>query len=134
MAILPNALQQTIFSLKAATGIGQSINVTEYQNIMLLIATSNSANFTVKIQGGLLVPEPTFSSVASITNPWTYLASYDYADPSSIVTGATGYSSAGTDVVKAIIVNVAGMTWLNCSITAYSAGNITVKAICHNNQ
>ena len=121
---------------KATTGVGSSIVVNDYMNVMLDLSTASSANLTVKIQGSYqdsLTP-PTFSSAASGTNRWFYVASYDLSDPTSIVVGNTGYSASGTDIVKGILVNTNGLVWLNCQVTARSAGNITIYAMVYTNQ
>jgi len=77
--------------------------------------------------------KPDFSAAATVANHWTYLASYDLADPSAVVTGATGYATAGTDIFKNILVNVDGLTWLSMEVTARSAGSVTAVALMHAN-
>lgn len=131
---------RNIMNAKTTTGVGNAINVQDFKNIQLSLATSGSANFTVKIQGSMIVDSgfpdtaPNFAAGASVTNRWDYVASFDYTDPTNVVPGTTGYSSLGTDVVKNILVNVDGIMWLNCEITAIGAGAVTVDAVSFNNQ
>ncbi len=120
-------------SAKSTTGVGTAVEVNDYKNIQLDLSSQSNGNFTVKIQGSYADTAPTFSSAASATNPWFFVASYDLSDPSSIVTGATGYSTAGTDIVKGILVNTDALRWLNCSITAISAGSVNASAVVYTN-
>lgn len=118
---------QTIFDAAAATSTGRVIDVQDYRNIMLQLGTASSANLTVKIQASFSETAPDFSAAASASNHWAYAASYDLVD-SSLVAGATGYAPAGTDVFKNIMVNTDGYRWLCATITARSAGSLTLKA------
>lgn len=133
---------RNIMNAKTSTGVGTAINVQDFKNIQLSIATSGNANFTIKIQGSMissssdptLTTSPDFSASPSINNRWDYIATFDYLNPTNVVPGGTGYSSAGTDIYKNIIVNVDGLAWLNCEITDRSAGAISVDAVSFNNQ
>lgn len=121
---------------KAATGVGSSILVNDYINLQIDLSTASNANLTIKVQGSYMPPDspPTFSSAASATNRWFYVATYDLNDPSAVITGTTGYSFAGADGVKGILVNVDGLTWLNMEITARAAGSATATLLAYNNQ
>jgi len=119
---------------KAATGVGSPQLVNDYKNIQIELVSATDANFTAKIQGSFAETCPTFSSAASATNPWFYVNSWDLSDITTNVTGATGYSASGTDIVKGILVNTDALRWLNLDVTAYSAGTITATAIVYNNQ
>lgn len=131
---------QNILNAKATTGVGAALNVRDYQNIQLSLATAGSANLTVKIQGscmatsGDLTNAPDFSVAASATNRWDYIACFDLIDPTTVVPGSTGFSAAGTDICKNILVNVDGIMWINVSVTARSAGNVTTDVLAFNNQ
>jgi len=124
--------RQIILNAKGATGVGSVMNVASFKNIMLEVATANSANLTINIAGSFAVDAPTFSSSASLTNPWFYIGSYNLAD-SSLVAGSTGYGFTGTDGVKGLLVNTDGLIWLNVIVTARAAGDVTVTGICFNN-
>lgn len=126
--------RQTIMTAKAATGIGTSINVRDFQNIMLQVATASTATLTIKVQGSLKDTEPDFSSSATASNPWAYVAVFDYIDPSTVIAGGTGISTVATDYVKNLLVNVDGLCWINVSVTAYTQGSVTVESISFNNQ
>lgn len=127
--------QIPIMTAKAATGVGSTALVNDYKNVALLVTTAGNATLTVKVQGSLAAPEnpPDFSSAASSSNPWTYVASYDMSDPSSVITGPTGISASGTDVVRQVIVNTDELVHLNASVTSRSAGSVNVVAVAYNN-
>lgn len=126
---------KTILAAKAATGFGTKVNVSDFKYIELQYSTDSSANLTFKIQGSLTQSESNidFTAAASTANHWDYVASYDLNDPSSIVTGDTGYARAGTDTVQNLIVNVDALEWINAEVTARSAGNVTLKVVAFDN-
>ncbi len=125
----------TLMTSKASNGVGSSILVNDYKNIMIDIATASSANLTIKVQGSYNEPTsaPAFSSTASATNKWFYVATYDLNNPIGTI-GSTGYAFSGTDAVKGLTVNVDGLVWLNVEISSYVAGSISVNAIVYTNQ
>lgn len=126
--------RQTIVTAQDATGTGNAVNVQDFMNIQLEISTETSADLTVNIQGSFADTAPDFSTTATTANPWTYIASYDYNDPSSVIVGATGIVYTGTDAVRNLLVNVDGLAWVNVTVTAYAAGTVTVKCLSFNNQ
>lgn len=122
----------TILSAKAATGIGTTVNVEEWDEIIVEIATASSANLTMKLQGSVSDSAPTFSSAASASNHWVYLSFRDAEGVASeladATAGATGFVVAGTDAFKIVTIPVKGLKWLNAEVTARAAGSVTVKA------
>lgn len=123
---------ETILDAKAATGIGTTLDVSQFKFIVLEVATASNAALTAKIQGSVSDARPTFSSAASVSNAWSYVAFYNY-NSGSFVAGDTGIVYSGTDSVELITVNVDFLKWLNVNVTARSAGSITIKAIGVNN-
>lgn len=121
--------QSTILDAKATTGIGTSIRVDNFKDLILEVSSESSANLTVKIQGSRSETAPDFSAAASTANPWTYVASYDLENPSSIIPGSTGIIFLGTDAVYNLAVNTDGFVWLNAVVTARSAGKVTAKLL-----
>jgi hypothetical protein len=119
---------QTIFSAQAATGTGDEVNVQDYRNIMLQLATASSANLTIKIQGSFSETKPDFSAAATAANHWAYVAVYDLAD-STLIAGATGIAPAGTDTFRNLMVNTDGLRWVCATVTARAAGSVTLKAM-----
>ena len=107
----------------ATTGTIQQVQ--DYRHLVLALTTSGSANFTVKIQGSIQEDAPDFSAAQSTTNRWDYVQIKDLEDGSS-VDGDAGVAAAGTDDHRLFEVNTNGLRWLNATITAYSAGAITV--------
>lgn len=122
----------TIFSAQAATGTGTVINVEDWEKILVEIATATSANLTVKLQGSISDAVPDFSAAVTASNMWDYLS---FADSDAIGTnlveltaGATGFAVAGTDAFKNVVVTYPGLKWICATVTARSAGSVTVKA------
>lgn len=116
----------TIMNAKDATGIGNYIDVSDYQHAKVSIATASSANLTIKCQGSIEDASPDFSSAQSAANMWDYIDMVDDQNNTSI-DGDTGIAFAGTDDVRMLEVNVNGLKWLSFRITARSAGSATVK-------
>lgn len=136
------ALRQTIryniMSAKAATGVGNTINVKDYRNAVVRIWTASSANLTVKCQGAVAVSTdtdtpPTFSSAQSTSNHWDYVQMVDLQDGSP-VNGDTGFVVAGTDDFRLFEINVNSLDFLNFNVTARSAGSVTIDIVLSDNQ
>ena len=118
----------TILDEKAATGIGNNINVKDWRHIIVPIATSNSANLTVKAVGSLSETCPTFSSAQSVTNMYDFIEMVDYQS-GSLITGDTGIVFSGTDDYRLVELNTNGLEWINFRVTAYAAGKLTIKVV-----
>lgn len=118
---------RTLLDAKAATGSGTSLNVSDYDHIVIQVSTASSANLTMKVQGSIADTEPTWGSAQSVANPWDYIQIKDLEDGSA-VDGDTGFAPAGTDDFRIFEVNVNALKWLNLIVTARSAGSITVIA------
>jgi hypothetical protein len=125
--------EQIIFRAASATGTGTPQMVEDYQHLLLTLSSANSANFTIQIQGSQADTCPTFSSSASVTNPWSYVQVKNYND-NSTVNGNVGIVYAGTDAVGMYEVNTNGLRWICATITVYSAGNITLNLKTYSNE
>lgn len=119
-------VQHTIFNAGAATGWGTALNVTQYQDIVVMCATASSANLTVEFYISCQETQPTWASAAAQDNIYDLVVAYDLADET--VTGTTDFVVAGTDDVKQYLISVDNARWLNCRISARSAGNVDVIA------
>ncbi len=134
--------RQNILNEAGATVTGNPINVRDFKNIQLEVATDSSASLTIKVQASLsdyvvgtnFQAPPDFSSVATSTNRWDYVAVFDLIDPTTVIPGGTGITASGTDFVKNLLVNVDGIAWVCVTVTSYSAGAVTVDSISFNNQ
>lgn len=122
----------TILNAAAAASTGSTISVADYRNVNLQIGTATSANLTVKIQGSFSDTAPTFSSAATVANHWDYLGAYDL-NTGVFVAGDTGFVVAGTNDFVNYKVNTDGLKWLCATVTARSAGSVTVKADLYDN-
>lgn len=117
---------------KAATGIGNNVFVADFRNADFSFATAGNANLTIKVQGAVGETCPDFGSAQSATNAWDYVQVVDLQNGNP-VDGDSGISVAGVDDVRLFAVNIDSLDWLNCVVTAYAAGNVTVKATLTDN-
>jgi hypothetical protein len=107
--------------------IGNSIFCPEFQHIVLSVDSASSANLTIKFQASISETMPDFSAAQTASNQWDYIDVKDYEDEASI-DGDTGISLSGSDDHRTVMINSDHIRWVNCILTAWSAGNITVKA------
>lgn len=128
MTLRQKATEMTMFSAKAATGVSTVFNVSDYRNITLIFGTASSANLTIKFQASASDTCPDFSAAQSVSNHWDYVQVFDYQSGLGI-DGDTGISCAGTDDFRLLNVNTDYIKWLSASVTARSAGSVTLKAV-----
>ena len=76
---------------------------------------------------------PNFSATQSKSNPYSFIQIINLATAAA-VDGATGITSAGTDVHNAYEVNINGLKYLTVIPTAWTAGVITIKAVLFDNE
>jgi hypothetical protein len=116
---------QPVFVAAAATSTGRAYPVEDFDKIIFQLGTASSANFTLKFQASYSDTCPDFSAPATATNHWDYIDTVDLLNKTS-ADGATGFSSAGTDVFKNIEVNCDAVRWICATITARAAGTINL--------
>lgn len=115
-----------IFNAQTGNGIGEDILVSSFRNAVVSIATSGSANLTIKCQGAIGSALPDFSAAQSVSNMWDYVQMVDLEDGNPIE-GDTGLVFTGTDDHRLFEININSIDWLNFRVSGYSAGNVTVK-------
>jgi len=119
------------------------LNVLDWKNIILSVITSGSFNGTLKLAGSLGKPvvlatdkysedTPNFGATISASNPYQYLQTINL-DTAAAVNGATGVTSAGTDLNVQYEINVNAIKYFCPVLTAWSAGTVTVRALCTDN-
>lgn len=117
--------------------------VDDWVNVVLSVETSGSFNGTFKIAGSLGKPvvtaagkysedTPNFGATQSASNPYTFLQIINY-DTAAAVNGATGVTSAGTDLHNTYEVNINAVKYLCPVFTAWTAGAVTLKALLTDN-
>ncbi len=111
--------------------------VKDWRNIILSVETSGSFNATFKLAGSLgklksddttyQGTTPNFGATQSKSNPYSFVQIINL-DTAAAVNGATGVTSAGTDLHNMYEVNVNGLNYFCPVFTAWTAGTVTVKA------
>ena len=114
----------TFLTAVAANGVGTSMPVTDFQNIVFWIATASSGNLTVKCQASIAETEPTWGSAQSTTNKWNYVALSDMEDG----TLDTSFVVTGTDDYKLYQLYATGVRWVNFEVSGYAAGSVSAEA------
>lgn len=117
-------LQQPILSAKATTGIGNPIDVSECDVVMLDLRSAGNANLTAKVVGSIADVLPDFTAAASPTNPWDTVQ-ITPVNGGAALAGGTGLVLTGTDGGGLYLVNCAGLKWLNLNVTARVAGTLS---------
>jgi hypothetical protein len=107
--------------------IGNNIYCEDFRHVIFSLDGYSDNNCTVKFVGSVAETCPDFSAAQAYDNPWDYIEVYDLEDGSAI-DGDTGVVQAGTNDHRLFELNINGLTWVNAIITAWSAGNVTVKA------
>lgn len=117
--------------------------VSDFRNIILSFETSGSFNGTVKMAGSLGKPitlpsdkqsedTPNFGATENAANPYQFVQLINL-DTAAAVNGASGVTSAGTDLHTQYEVNVNAFKYFCPVLTAWSAGTITLKALLTDN-
>lgn len=119
-----------ILDAKAATGVGNTIAVRDFRNCVVRIGTASSANLTVKAQGAVALPStnytaPNFAAAQTVANLWDYIQMIDLQNGNPI-NGDDGFVVTGTDDFRQFEININGLDFINFSVTARSAGSVTV--------
>lgn len=114
-----------IFAAKGATGTGVAHRFEDYNKIFFKFGSASSANLTVKFQISFSNEQPDFSASQSVSNHWDYVDVID-AQSGSSIDGDTGVALTGTDDFRLFEINAGGAVWVCATITARSAGTLTL--------
>lgn len=122
-----------LFNAKAATGVSNAIDVSDFENIIVAITAPLNATFTFKFQGSVgksltSGDVPDFNAAQAVTNHWDYVAAYDLQDPGTIIAGDTGVTIDNAAVAantRFYVVNTSLLRWFSMSITSYTDGSLT---------
>ena len=117
---------------KAATGIGNIIDVRDFRNVVVSVATSDNANCTILCKGSIGDDAAAFGSAASVANMWGTLELATLADSSAPVRG-TGIALTGTDILKLYEININGIDFITFDVSVYVAGKVTIKLVVVDN-
>lgn len=115
---------QKVLNAVATAGPGVALDVRNYKTIILELYTSGNTTATIQFACSMQEKEPDFSSPASASNPWSYVAMSDLINNNSVA-GGTGIILTGTDTVKTLEVNTNFIKWFCPIVTAYTGGIIS---------
>lgn len=104
----------------------------DFRDVILQVGTTGTATLTAKVaisQGDNNGEAPNWGAAAAPSNPYTYVQIINLATAVA-VDGATGIAVTGTDIMNNYEVNANGSKYLTVIPTAWSAGAITIKALC----
>jgi hypothetical protein len=141
MPIARQSARYTVLSAKAANGVGNNVNVSDFQHVIIALASPAASTFTVKVQGALENPVPSsvgvpnvpdFSAAASNTNHWTFVNSFNLDDNSNVA-GSTGHAVSAAQMVRTVKVNTSGLDWLNLQVSGLSAGSCSAWLVGYTN-
>jgi hypothetical protein len=121
-----NSIQSTILDGATTLISGRSIDAQDFKSAVFSFATSGLASLTVRFQGSNEEVCPNFSLAQSVTNMWDNLEVVDLQSGAAVA-GDTGVSVAGVDDFRNLEANFNGMRWICATVTARTAGAVTVK-------
>lgn len=121
----------TLLDAKGATGIGKMAYIGDGDVVNLSVHTTNSADMTVQFPVSDDETPPDVTAASSATNDFEYAQIIDLEDGSAL-DGDTGFVPTGTDQHRKFEVNMNGGKWIIPHITAWTAGNVTIKATVTN--
>lgn len=115
--------------------IGNSIFVKDFRNAILSFDTDGGgdAALTVKLQGSIAEDAPDFSAAQSPSNQWDFVNMIDLEDQSSLG-GDVGFVVATADNNRQFEANINGLNWINCIISGWTEGEITVRVALYTNE
>ena len=126
--------EKVILDAAAVNGVGNNVDVSQFRHVCVVIIGAASPDFTLKCAGSFKhLDDVNFASAASASNPWDFIAMYDYED-ASITDGDVGIVFADSGDIRQFEINTNGIRTLNFIISNYVAGTATVLLYGVNNQ
>lgn len=116
----------TVLNAVDETGFGTGVNVSDFDEVLIMLAMEGSNTATVKVAGSIQNTQPTWGSAASGSNHWDYVDVTDMEDGASI-DGDTGVSTSGSADLRSLRVSTTGLEWINVQVSAYTGGTVTAK-------
>lgn len=125
----------TILDASAALSAGTALDVQDYRYILFQVSAAANSSLTIQFQGSASDASPNFAAARTAANHWDFIAVYDLQSPASVITGDTGVVFNDDTVAnncRLYYLNVDLIKWINVAVTAYTDGNVTVKACAAN--
>jgi hypothetical protein len=123
-----NSQEYTILDAVGPAATGKAILIEDFKHAVFSFATDGGgdAALTVKFQGSVADECPDFSAAQAADNMWDYVEVVDLEDGTAI-DGDTGVAVATADDYRLLEANINGLKWVCATVTARTAGEVTVK-------
>lgn len=118
------------------------LRVSDFRNIIIQVGTSGTATMTLKAIGSQGMPPsvairprgayPNIGGTISANNPYSFLNLINL-DSGASLAGSTGIALSGADVNNEWEVNTNALLFFTVIPTAWSAGVLTIRALCVSN-
>lgn len=118
------------------------LRVSDFRNIVIQVGTSGTATMTLKAVGSQGMPPsvavrprgayPNIGATITPNNPYSYLNLINL-DTGASLAGSTGIVIAGTDVNNEWEVNTNALAFFTAIPVSWSAGVLTIRALCVTN-
>lgn len=102
----------------------KTLYAADFNNLVVSLHTSGSANFTLKCQGSIQ-DDVNFNAAKSPTNRWNFVEIISLEDEAKVV-GDTGVVATGTDINETYEINANYLKYVTFQVTAHSAGVIAL--------
>ena len=124
-----------LFSNQAANWVSDVINSRKYKHAIITIATTWSADATIKLWWDTKRAQLDFSSAASVANPIVNVWMTDVADIENwYVEWTTWIVLWWTDIIKSYNVEIVWLSHLALIIDSYTTWTINAQIMLANNQ
>lgn len=122
-----------VMDAKAATGVGNYIQVEGYRHLTAFIDFAGTPALSVACVGsigkggtdGTQDNAPDATAAQSKTNSWDYIEMIDLQSGADI-DGDTGIEATANDH-RIVNINTDGLKWINFKVLTRTAGNVTVQ-------
>jgi len=118
----------TIMSAKAATGIGTTQNVADYEHVVITVTAAANSSLTFKFSGSTMFEMPDLGAAQSATNLWDYITVYDMQADGTAIPGDTGVTinnDTEANNTRQYRVVAPFIKWVNVEITSYTDGSLS---------
>lgn len=111
---------------------GHALLVRGFRHLVFDFIGTDTAVYTLNIQGSNSEDKPNFENAASLTNRWDYVQVIDLENATTI-DGDVGIAVIANEKGRQFEVNTNGITWLCANITAWTTGKTAMIVTGYSN-